>query len=59
MSPGEEGKRALARALKEIIASELAVPADLVAPTVCPHCGCEHVARKGKDARGNQRFPCR
>ena len=59
MSLSEEEKRALARALKEMIASELTVSAGLVAPTVCPHCGCEHVVRKGKDARGNQRYLCR
>ena len=47
MSLSEEGKRALARALKEMIASELAISAGLVVPTRCPHCG------------GNQRFLCK
>jgi hypothetical protein len=58
MSPGEEGKRALAKALKEMIASELAISAGLVVPTRCPHCGGEHIVRKGRDAGGNQRFLC-
>ena len=59
MSLSEEEKRALAKALKEMIASELAISAGLVVPTRCPHCGGEHVVRKGKDARGNQRHLCR
>ena len=59
MSLTEEQKRALARALKGMVASELAMSAGLAVPTKCPHCGGEHVARKGKDARGNQRYLCR
>ena len=58
-SLSEEGKRALARVLKEMIASELAISAGLATPTACPHCGGTHVVRKGMDARGNQRYLCK
>lgn len=59
MSLSEEEKRALARALKEMIASELAISAGLVVPTKCPHCGGEHIVKKGRDSGGNQRFLCK
>ena len=59
MALGEESKRALVKALKEMIAAELTASAGRTAPIRCPHCGCGHIVKKGRDAGGNQRFLCK
>ena len=58
MALDEGGKRALAQALKEMIATELMIARGGAAPTMCPHCGGEHIVKKGKDREGGQRCLC-
>ena len=59
MALDEGGKRALAQALKEMIATELMIARGGAAPTRCPHCGGEHIVKKGKDRAGKQRYLCK
>lgn len=50
-------KVALAADLRQMIAEELAAPGG--EPATCPHCGCTEFVRRGRDARGAQRYLCR
>ena len=55
LSHGE--KVALAADLRQMIAEELAASGG--EPDACPHCGCTEFVRRGRDARGGQRYLCR
>ncbi len=55
--PGHGEKVALAADLRQMIAEELAAPGG--EPDACPHCGCTEFVRRGRDARGGQRYLCR
>ena len=50
-------KLALAADLKQMIAEELAAPGG--EPAACPHCGCPRFVRRGRDAKGAQRYLCK
>ena len=50
-------KVALAADLKQMIAEELAgAPGE---PGACPHCGCPKITKRGRDAKGAQRYLCK
>ena len=55
--PGHGEKVALAADLRQMIAEELAASGG--EPDACPHCGCTEFVRRGRDARGGQRYLCR
>ena len=52
--PGHSEKVALAADLRQTVAEELAAPGG--EPATCPHCGCTEFVRRGRDARGAQRY---
>ena len=52
--PGHGEKVALAADLRQMIAEELAASGG--EPDACPHCGCTDLVRRGRDARGGQRY---
>ena len=52
--PGHGGKVALAADLRQTVAEGLAAPGGELA--TCPHCGCADLVRRGRDARGGQRY---
>ncbi len=55
--PGHGEKVALAADLRQTVAEGLAAPGG--EPATCPHCGCTEFVRRGRDARGAQRYLCR
>ena len=60
---GDEKREAL-RALRRLIDEEMFGLASEGAgesgpPESCPSCGCWHVVKRGKDAKGGQRYVCR
>ena len=45
--------------LLEAVAGEMPAGAEEEPPEACPRCGCPRTVRRGRDADGAQRRPCR